>query len=269
MQTASLNLNGLNLHYYRTGGEKPPLLCLHGIMDSGRCWAGLVEVLAADYDCIMPDLRGHGRSDAPPSGYSPADHAGDVAALMDALSIPQAIVMGHSMGGMIATRLALLHPSRVRALVLEDPAWPTPPLDEVDMRAVAEVWKENIIKMQAESREALVAGTGEKLNTWAPLDVEAWIESKFQIRPVAADYIASKIGDWNDFVAQLSQPSLLIYPDPAYAGGIISPEIAEKAVSLNPRIRPHQILQAGHSIRRDQRTAFVAAVQPFLAEVSA
>jgi pimeloyl-ACP methyl ester carboxylesterase len=269
MQTASINLNGLTLHYYRTGGDKPPLICLHGIMDSGRCWSGAAASLAADYDCIMPDMRGHGRSDAPASGYTPADHTGDILALMDALGIGRAVLMGHSMGGMVATQIALQAPERVRGLVLEDPAWPTPPAEDVDMWAVAAVWKAQIQEMQAEGPEALVAGAQEKLGTWLPADVEAWIESKFQMRPVAADYIASKTGAWQDFVAQLEPPTLLFYPDPAYKGVIISAEMAAQAQALNPRIKAVQILEAGHSLRRDQMGAFLATLGPFLAALPA
>src|SRR5882672_8468662 len=62
--------NGLRIHYSRTGGDKPALVLSHGATDSGLCWTRVARALEADYDVILPDARGHGLSDAPPSGYS-------------------------------------------------------------------------------------------------------------------------------------------------------------------------------------------------------
>ena len=56
--------NGIRLHYTRTGGDKPPLVLAHGVTDAGLCWTPLAEALAPEYDAIMVDARGHGRSDA-------------------------------------------------------------------------------------------------------------------------------------------------------------------------------------------------------------
>ena len=78
--------NGLNIHYARTGGDKPALVLSHGATDSGLCWTRVARALEADYDVIMPDARGHGLSDAPPSGYASRDRAADLASLIDALA---------------------------------------------------------------------------------------------------------------------------------------------------------------------------------------
>jgi pimeloyl-ACP methyl ester carboxylesterase len=67
---------------------------------------------------IVPSLRGHGDSDRPASGYGMADYAGDIVALMDALGIESARIVGHSMGSLVAQRLAIDHPDRVESLVL-------------------------------------------------------------------------------------------------------------------------------------------------------
>ena len=58
-------VNGLKLHYTRTGGAKPPVVLAHGFSDDGLCWTPVAEALAADYDVVMVDARGHGRSAAP------------------------------------------------------------------------------------------------------------------------------------------------------------------------------------------------------------
>jgi pimeloyl-ACP methyl ester carboxylesterase len=70
------------------------------------------------------DLRGHGYSDVPPDGYTSADQAADVLAIMDALDIDRAMLVGHSFGGVIATHAAVLYPERISAIVLSDPSFP-------------------------------------------------------------------------------------------------------------------------------------------------
>ena len=69
-QSAYLEANGLRLHYTRTGGDKPPVVLAHGFSDDGLCWTPVAEQLAAAYDVIMVDARGHGCSEVP--GYRSA-----------------------------------------------------------------------------------------------------------------------------------------------------------------------------------------------------
>ena len=70
------------------------------------------------------DLRGHGYSDVPQDGYTSADQASDVLAIMDGLDIEQATLLGHSFGAVIATHAAVLYPGRIDGLVLSDPSFP-------------------------------------------------------------------------------------------------------------------------------------------------
>ncbi|MGQ3892906.1 alpha/beta fold hydrolase [Legionella sp. CNM-4043-24] len=60
--TGICEANGIDVHYLRTGGSKPPLVLLHGLMLNGLCWMPLARILEEDYDVIMPDARGHGYS---------------------------------------------------------------------------------------------------------------------------------------------------------------------------------------------------------------
>src|SRR5437879_1516408 len=96
--SGDVKTNGLRMHYYRTGGEKPPLVLAHGATDSGLCWSRFARALESEYDVILPDARGHGLSDAPESGYTSSEHAADLAGIIDALGLQQPAVGGHSMG---------------------------------------------------------------------------------------------------------------------------------------------------------------------------
>jgi pimeloyl-ACP methyl ester carboxylesterase len=114
--------DGLPLHVTRTGGNKPPLLLLHGIQVNGLCWLRTAQALENEYDVIMPDFRGHGKSARidPVKGISAELLVQDILALIDAFNIKNPVVIGHSMGADIAGRLAAQHP--LKAVVLVDPA---------------------------------------------------------------------------------------------------------------------------------------------------
>lgn len=103
------------------GGEGPPLILLHGFPQTHMTWAPIAPALAQHFRVIVPDLRGYGASDAPPDDathttYSKRRMAADIVALMAALGIERAAVLGHDRGARVAYRLALDHPGRVSRL---------------------------------------------------------------------------------------------------------------------------------------------------------
>ena len=101
-------------------GAPPDTLLLHGIGNYGRYWDLFAGAVAGRLRLVAPDARGHGESRKPDTGYAPVDFVGDAVAVMDALRIERALVVGHSMGGLHAAAVALAHPERVGALVLVD-----------------------------------------------------------------------------------------------------------------------------------------------------
>lgn len=105
------------LHYDDTG-QGSPVLLLHGLGSTGGEWELVVPELAARHRCIVPDVRGHGRSDKPAGPYSVPLFARDIAALCDQLGVASLHVVGLSMGGMIAFQLAITRPDLVRSLVI-------------------------------------------------------------------------------------------------------------------------------------------------------
>jgi pimeloyl-ACP methyl ester carboxylesterase len=99
-------------------GSGPPLLLLHGWPQHAEIWRQVVPLLADDFRLLMPDLRGFGSSGVPAGGFNPAQFAADAVALLDALGIEQAGVIGHDWGGFAAYLLGLRHPERVTGLVV-------------------------------------------------------------------------------------------------------------------------------------------------------
>jgi pimeloyl-ACP methyl ester carboxylesterase len=104
--------------YYEIQGRGPELLFISGLNGGTWSWFAQVPFLQKFYRTITLDNRGAGRSDLPPGPYRMSDFAADALCLLDHLKIDQALVIGVSMGGMIAQELALRAPARFTALVL-------------------------------------------------------------------------------------------------------------------------------------------------------
>ena len=112
-----LNLDGRSL-YYEIHGDGMPLLLVHGFPLSGELWRPLVSQLARDYRLIVPDLRGHGRSQASAT-VTMAEFADDLVALLEAIGESRSVVLvGMSMGGYVSFEFYRRYRERVRALVL-------------------------------------------------------------------------------------------------------------------------------------------------------
>lgn len=111
-------MGGHALRVASEGGGSPDFVCLHGLVDSLAIWKRLVPGLGARGRVLRIDQRGHGGSDAPPGPYRREDLAADVIAVLDALEIERAVLVGHSMGGIISMTTALAYPERVAGLVL-------------------------------------------------------------------------------------------------------------------------------------------------------
>jgi 3-oxoadipate enol-lactonase len=116
MPTATVN--GHDLHH-ETRGTGEPLLLVMGMSGTHLSWGEpFLELLARDFEVIVYDHRGVGRSSRTEPGYAIADLADDAAGLLDALGHESAHVLGISMGGMVAQELVLRHPARIRTLTL-------------------------------------------------------------------------------------------------------------------------------------------------------
>jgi pimeloyl-ACP methyl ester carboxylesterase len=104
--------------YYEAHGEGEPLVLIRGLGSNADHWYAQAPVLSGHWQVIVFDNRGIARSRDPGGAFTIADMASDTVALMDDLGIPEAHVLGLSMGGMIAQELAVSHPGRVRSLIL-------------------------------------------------------------------------------------------------------------------------------------------------------
>jgi pimeloyl-ACP methyl ester carboxylesterase len=103
---------------YRTAGSGPPVVLIHGMVNSSRHWERVALALASDYTVIAPDLIGHGDSATPRGDYSLGAHAAVIRDLLSAIGVDRASVVGHSLGGGVAMQFFWEFPQRVERLAL-------------------------------------------------------------------------------------------------------------------------------------------------------
>ncbi len=278
-----VSANGIQLHYYRTGGDKPSVLLAHGFSDNALCWTPIAQALEADYDVILYDARGHGQSSGPESGFADEQQADDLAGLITALGLDKPVVIGHSMGARTAAIAAGRHPQLIRAVILEDPPWFDSWSTQADIDAYLEELKNNqpslednrfkswLTEVDTIPVEELEAQCRADNTDWPEGEFEPWAVSKHQFNMQIFDVIDrdKKLSPlWPQTAAAITCPALLITAE-VERGALVTPELAAEFTERVPTARSVHIADAGHSIRRNQYAAYVAIVREFLSEIYA
>ena len=260
----TVQANGITLHYQRTatntGNDKPALVLCHGFSDCHVAWTRAAQALEDAFDIIIVDARGHGYSDKPTSGYRSTDHAADIAGLIAALDLGQPALVGHSMGAATVAQLAADYPQLVSRIVLEDPPW----RETTGMPGNRGTQMQELVAMYGRMTHEEIAEYGRGNNpTWDDEELWLWTLGKTLVSPNVVQDTSRLLTDWHTVVPKINCPTLLVTADPA-KGGIVTPETAAELTNKHPNIRVAYIDGAGHNVRRDQFTAYMAAVRPFL-----
>ncbi|MBF5041674.1 alpha/beta hydrolase [Aggregicoccus sp. 17bor-14] len=256
----SCETNGVRLHFLRTGGAKPPVVLLHGLMGSGACWTLLARALEGAYDVVMPDLRGHGDSSAPRSGYRYEDHARDVVGLLQGLRLSRPVLLGHSMGGMTAAVVASQEGVELRGLVLVDPTFLSPERQrEVHASDVAEQHRRAL----GLSKRELVAQARARHPGRSPELLELQAEARLKTRLEAFDVLTPPNPEYRAVARAIKVPTLLVIGD----SPVVTREMAAELVGLNPRVQVAQVQDAGHGLPFEQPERLSEVVRSFLREL--
>jgi len=123
MENLKVQVDGAMLHTVRMG-QGDPIVLVHGWPEFWLTWEPVMHRLASDFTVIAPDLRGFGDSDKPDGPFGPADHAKDIAALLDALRLERVGIVGHDVGGAAMLPLARNAPDRISGLFFFDFVYP-------------------------------------------------------------------------------------------------------------------------------------------------
>jgi pimeloyl-ACP methyl ester carboxylesterase len=121
-----LPIGDIKLHCVQWDNQGPPIICIHGLTANAFGFQSFADDLAKDHRVIAYDLRGRGDSDKPATGYSIPLHTEDLSKLIDVLGLDRPILIGHSLGAMIALYFAAHHPNKLSKLVLVDAGTPLP-----------------------------------------------------------------------------------------------------------------------------------------------
>lgn len=237
--------------------ERPPVVFLHGlIMDNLSSWYyTLAPAVAMAHDVVCYDLRGHGRSDRPPSGYRLEDAVDDLFGVVDALGLTGPVhLVGNSFGGTIAIAAALWRPERVAGLGL------------IEAHPAFAGWGDEMV----DDLEDLVEGfddpgVREHLASTAPRSLRRMVATCEQLvgrSTMPDDLLASRLTTPGD-LAGLRCPTLLVYGD--------SSDILDRARTLAeaiPGSEFHVVEGCSHALLMEAPATVEALLVPWLARVS-
>jgi pimeloyl-ACP methyl ester carboxylesterase len=244
---------------YESVGSGHPVVLLHAFPFDGRMWNQTAAALAKRVQIITPDLRGFGHSDLGSDRFTIADLADDVAALLEALSVPTATVGGMSMGGYVALAFAARHPKRLRSLILADTkaAADSPEARQGREATIALVETQGVAAMvDKQIPRLLSANASDKLR--------AQVRQLAQQAPAAVIAGIHALRDRPDRTPELGSikvPTLLVVG----TDDVLSPPAeAEDMAARLAQARVVQIPGAGHLSNLENPDAFTAALMGFL-----
>lgn len=277
-----VEVDGIDIAYVDSGGDKPPLIMVHGLSSYHSFWEYQIPHYAERYRVLALDLPGYGQSGRPDAPYTPPWFAGVVSGWMDAVGVGSAPIMAHSMGGQIAMTLALQEPDRVEALVLAGPAG-FERFTPGEIRFMTNFWTEDQA-LRATEQELRATFTAVAFNR-PDNGVERLLEERVRMakteafRGTSVAVSRSIAGMVNhpvlDRLGELRVPTLIVYgtddrmiPNPVFHGGATR-RIAEAGRDAIPDAQLVMLPGAGHTVHHDDPDGFHRAVDPFLASLLA
>lgn len=283
-RTYQLSVSRLRLNIVEWGDPSaPPLILQHGGRDNARSWDWVARAFAGSHRVIAPDMRGHGDSEwANDGAYDMLDFVEDLAGIVRLLDLPPCAIVGHSLGGNVATRYTGLYPDRVVRLVNIEGLGDSPELqkkkaleDPLERLRTWIGWRAAFAERTPRDypdRAALVARMREKDSRLAPDTIEHLADHaarrnadgslRLKHEPIIGggspvDIAPEvKIAMWE----AITCPVLLVYGAESWAS---NPAIDGRAAHFrNARVEVFE--RAGHWVHHDRRDDFIAMVRAFL-----
>lgn len=251
-----VDVGEIRLHVVHVPGERP-LVMLHGIGMDWRVWQAVSRRLAPRYGLYLVDMRGHGLSGKPEHGYSIAHYAADVEELVDALGLQNAVLVGSSLGGVVAAATELPLDMVSHKVLVDPPLTGGPVRDAEGFRTILRLKQEGTEKL-ATYLQRTNPGVGSFL---ARKMSEMWHEAS---NGVIEDMLAHA-SDYFDIAPALratEQPTLLLQAD-VDRGGVLPEGDILRALDLLPCGSVQEIRGAGHAVHATHPAEFVAALDAF------
>lgn len=273
-----IRVGEVEIAYDEVGRGEPPLVLVHGFTGSRDDFRDVLHDLSDGRRVLAPDQRGHGDSTntGRSAGYDLATLAGDLAAFLDAVGAPGCHLLGHSMGGMVALRLALAMPARTASLVLMDTA--SGPIDLVPAaarEAGAKIAREQgmatlhaILRARGESEPGLPPSMRRAIDAAGRDAWYARIERKMlAMDPEAFATLVSMLATHEDVTGRLGE---IACPTTVLVGAEDAPflEPSARMAAAIPGARHVVVPDAAHSPQIENRDAWLAAMRTHLAGVA-
>ena len=251
-------VNGQNLHYTDSGGDKPALIFSHGLLMDCSMFEAQIAAFKTDYRCIAWDERGHGGTGDATSAFTYYDSADDAVALLASLGIKQAVFIGMSQGGFLSLRVALKHPDAVRGVVLlgsqagtEDPA--ALPANT----ALVEAWATHGMTEEIAAMLEHIIG-GERF-VGAPWRVKWAKVTPANLQQIFATLVTRD--DLTDQLYKITAPTLIVHGD---ADAAISLDRAQIVAAKVPHNKLIVIAGGGHAANMTHAPEVNQAIKDFL-----
>jgi len=252
----------IELFYTRTGGDKPKIVLLHGITDQGSCWNQFASDLEANYDLVMVDAYGHGKSSRidPDQRF---DMVEDLHDFITALEIEKPGIIGHSMGAATAAGYAAKYPDNLAALVLEDPPWSDAVIDKTLIKSTLQEWKNINLSAKGKSTKELISWKRKESPNWEDAVLPEWAQSKLDVDPAVFDHYPIPEKGWRELAKAITVPTLIVTGDNEL-GAVVTPKLGIEAVTIIDRCEFGHISRAGHCVHYEQYQPYLTMVKLFL-----
>lgn len=279
--------DGIGLAYDDLGDRSgPAIVLIPGGAMSRETWARVAPRLSSDYRVLPIDMAGHGDSDRAPGNYSVPEQGDRIAAFCEQVAGGDAVVVGHSFGGVVAAYVAATRPDVVRAAVLEDPpmflfhpdVWPTNMLSlflsALRVAMIQASTAEDPVQSMRSWLLSLPAtsGRGSYAEIIGPDGVDrcarGWAKCDPRLLDGIDDVATIDVGTWGgyDVASPIGCPVLVARADPQLMPAF-RPQDEEQFGSVVPLARYVVAERSGHNIHEEQPDWFVEQVAAFLASV--
>jgi pimeloyl-ACP methyl ester carboxylesterase len=258
------SVNGQDVFYQDSGGDRPVIVFSHGLLMDHEMFAPQVAAFEDNYRCIAWDQRAHGctATGGTPAPFSYYDSADDLVALLDYLGVEQATLAGMSQGGFLSLRCALIHPQRVRALILLDTqAGLENPDNLPGYQQMIDTWATHGLPDEiADTIAGIILGTDAKETAYWQHKWRSWQSHNL----LAAFHTLTSRDDITDRLGEIEQPALVVHGDADMA---IPMERAEQLADNLPEAELVVIPGGGHAANLTHAQPVNGAIESFLKRI--
>lgn len=256
-----LALDGQTIAYDCAGSYGPPVIFIHGVGSDRRVWSEQIDYFGRQRLALAVDLRGHGESAVPAGTIDRPAFASDIVAMLDALGIDAAHLVGLSMGGVVALETYRLHPERVLSLVLADTFAAFPGFEEAQARREQDVGSMSMQQIAEERIPACLRPQPDPARLRSAVEQMAAKDKRVYLESSTATWSP----DFRSILPGINVPVLVLWGE---YDTVTPRHLSEELAEGIPGARLVVLPDAGHISNLDNPSAFNRAVAEFLADVS-